>query len=91
MLDDCGVDLAYIPYNVQCKAVISNINYPKLIKEIKVKLKDNLPKDDPMQSRPIVVLHKKGRTPEQHLVVMEFSSFMDLVQKIKTAEDAELF
>jgi len=89
LLDSCKVDLAFIPYNIQCKNVKANINYIDLIKTIKETLADNYPEDDPIFDNPIIIAHKRGRRPEDHLVVMEASSFVDLARKVKEYETIE--
>lgn len=86
-MDDCGVDLVNIPYNVQAKAVQGNINYTELLKTIKSRLADNLPKDDSALKKPIIIMHKKGRTPEHHLVVLEFNSFINIIKQLKIVDE----
>lgn len=89
LLDACKVDLAFVPYNIQCKNVKANINYIDLIKTIKETLVNNYPEDDPILDNPIIIAHKRGRKPEDHLVIMEASSFVDLAMKVKEYETIE--
>ena len=89
LLDSCKVDLAFVPYNIQCKNVKANINYKEIIRSIKTSLLENFPENDPIFDNPIVIAHKRGRLPEEHLVVMEASSFIDLVRKVKEYETIE--
>ena len=89
LLDSCKIDLVFLPYNIQCKNVKANINYIDLIKSIKSTLAENYPEDDPIFDNPIVIAHKRGRTPEEHLVIMEASSFIDLARKVKEYETIE--
>jgi len=89
LLDSCKVDLAFIPYNIQCKNVKANINYIDLIKTIKETLAENYPEEDPIFDNPIIIAHKRGRKPEDHLVIMEASSFVDLARKVKEYETIE--
>lgn len=89
LLDSCKVDLAFLPFNIQCKNVKANINYINLIKSIKASLAENYPEDDPIINNPIIIAHKRGRTPEEHLVIMEASSFIDIIRKNKEYETIE--
>lgn len=86
LLDSCKVDLAFIPYNFQCKKVLASINYKDLILSIKKSLKENIPEEDLIHDYPIVIAHKRGRAPEDHLIIMESSSFIDMMGKIKEYE-----
>ncbi len=86
LLDSCKVDLAFIPYNFQCKKVIASINYKELILSIKKALKENIPEEDLIHDYPIVIAHKRGREPEDHLIIMEASSFIDMMHKIREYE-----
>lgn len=86
LLDSCKIDLAFIPYNFQCKKVLASINYKDLILSIKKSLKENIPEEDLIHDYPIVIAHKRGRAPEDHLIIMESSSFIDMMGKIKEYE-----
>jgi len=67
LLDDCGIDLAFVPFLVQAKAGY-NRNRPKYeieYQNIKKNIKENYPKDDKIHDMPIVLIHKlDGRGPE---------------------------
>ena len=89
LLDSCKIDLAFIPYNIQCKNVQANINYKDLILSIKTSLLENYPEDDPIFDNPIIIAHKRGRLPEDHLVIMEASTFIEMAKKIKEYEIIE--
>lgn len=86
LLDSCKVDLAFIPYNFQCKKVLANINYKELILSIKNSLKENIPAEDLIHDYPIIIAHKRGKAPEDHLIIMEASSFIDMMNKIREHE-----
>ena len=86
LLDNSKIDLAFIPYNFQCKKVLASINYKDLILSIKKSLKENIPEEDLIHDYPIVIAHKRGRAPEDHLIIMESSSFIDMMGKIKEYE-----
>lgn len=88
LLDNCKVDIAFTPYNIQCKSVIANINYTNIFKDIKSLLKENFPEDDDVVNKPIVIAHKRGRLKEQHHIILEFDTFINLVKKIKEYEDS---
>lgn len=83
LLDSCKIDLAFIPYNFQCKKVKASINYKDLILSIKKELKENIPEEDIIHNYPIIIAHKRGRLPEDHLIIMEASSFVDMMKKIR--------
>lgn len=89
LLDNSKVDLAFIPYNFQCKNVKSNINYTDLILDIKRCLLENFPEEDSIHDNPIVIAHKRGRAPEEHLIIMEASSFIDIIKRLKDYEIIE--
>jgi len=89
LLDSCKIDLAFIPYNIQCKNVQANINYKDLILSIKTILLENYPEDDPIFDNPIIIAHKLGILPEDHLVIMEASTFIEMAKKIKEYEIIE--
>jgi hypothetical protein len=75
LLDDAKVDIAYIPFNVQCKAVDSNMNYLTLIDEINVKIKELVPE---RKDYPTIVFHK--RKNKKTLVVMNIDEFTKLLK-----------
>ena len=86
LLDDCKIDIAFTPYNIQCKSVLANINYTTIFKEMKKSLIDNFPKDDSIHDKPLIICHKRGRTSEEHHVVLKFNDFINLISKIKEYE-----
>lgn len=87
LLDDCKIDIAFTPYNIQCKSVLANVNYTTIFREMKKSLTENFPADDSIHTKPLIICHKRGRTPEEHHVVMGFKAFIDLISKIKEYEN----
>jgi len=83
LLDDCGVDLAFIPYLFQCKHVKAGINYSSLIKDIETKIAQNLPKQSPEQDYPVIIAHRKGKKEEEELIVMKAVDFIELLKNAK--------
>jgi hypothetical protein len=86
LLDDCGVDLAFIPYLFQCKHVASGINYSKLIKDIETNVQEHLPPSSPEQKYPVVVAHRRGKKPEEELIVMKAIDFIELLKHAKNKD-----
>ncbi len=60
LLDSCKIDLAFVPFNIQCKDGYDNNRpkYEKLYNESKRLLKENYPKDHPVHKLPYVLVHK---------------------------------
>lgn len=79
LLDDSKVDLAFIPFNVQCKNVQAGINYIEEIKLVKESLAKNFPPTDSQHQYPVIIAHKKGCKPEDELVVMRADEFVSLL------------
>lgn len=82
ILDDSKVDLAFIPYNVQMKAVKSAISYQKIFEEMDTLLKENFPESDPVSSNPSVIIHDRGRKKTQKFVVMMEDDWFNLIEKL---------
>lgn len=80
LLDDSKVDLAFIPFNHQCKKVKAGINYFQLIKDIKASLIKNFPPGERQLEYPIIISHDKGRGEE--IVVMQSSTYISLLSQI---------
>lgn len=80
LLDDSKVDLAFIPFNIQCKSVKSSINYIEEIKMIEESLKKNFPPDDKQHSYPTIIAHKRGSKPEEELIIMKANDFIKLME-----------
>jgi len=80
LLDNSNVDVAFIPYNLQCKNVKANIKYTEIFKEIEEDLKKNFPPHDVQHTYPIVIAHKRGRTKDEEHVIMKAEDFIKLVK-----------
>lgn len=81
LLDDCGVDLDGIPFNMQLKnGYAKGINYTKLFETIDMKLAENYMKQDPRHIYPTVIAHKRGRKQSEHHVIMKGEDWIKLVQ-----------
>ena len=60
MLDDAGVDLAFLPFNVQIKAGYnSGLNEFKTLQIIRDRIPELFPPYDPIHKLPSVLIHKK--------------------------------
>lgn len=72
-IDDIGIDLCYLPLNIQAKIGYAK-NRPKydvLYKGVKSNLA-KLPKDHPIQQYPFVLFHKiDGRKLENHTMTVD--------------------
>lgn len=89
VLDNCKVDLANIPYNVQIKSVVSGINYQNIFEDIGVLLKENFPPTDPLHTFPSIIIHDRGRKDSQKQVIMKEKDFFELLKYIKECQDKE--
>ncbi|NLR61092.1 hypothetical protein HGH93_23525 [Chitinophaga polysaccharea] len=82
LLDDCGIDLSGIPFNISLKSGYRK-GRPKpeeIFKNIKLKLSQNFPEHDPVHSNPTFLLHKiDGYKPENHIVSMTFDDWCTLL------------
>jgi hypothetical protein len=84
-IDDVGVDLINIPYNVQIKAgYAKGLNYSKVLHDMVTNIESRLMEDDPVRTRPNIIVHRKDvgagnkRNPMDDLVVMSFETFKQL-------------
>jgi len=77
LLDNSNVDLAFIPFNVQCKNVKSGLNYSDEIKKVQEELKQNFPPTDQQHNHPIIIAHKKEK---DELIVMTASDFIKILK-----------
>lgn len=87
LLDDSKVDLAFIPFNVQAKAVERNINYQDIFAEMEEALIKNFPPTDAQINHPKIIFHKKGSKKYESVVVMEEKEFIKLLKQIYTKHD----
>lgn len=83
LLDSCKIDLVFIPYNVQCKSVLKNINYTELFNSIEHELKINIPQDDPIHKHPIIIAHKRGSKRNEEHIIMTSESFLKIIKTLK--------
>lgn len=83
LLDDSKVDLAFIPFNVQCKkGYTRGINYTQVFEEMEQKLKENFPPESVEIANPPIIVHDKGRKKYEKLVVIQEDDFIKLLKKI---------
>jgi len=83
LLDDCKVDLAFIPYNVQCKkGYPKGINYTAIFNQMTEALTINFPPEDSIHNNPSVIMHDKGRKQTDKLVIIQEKDFWELIEKI---------
>ena len=81
LLDASKIDLAFIPFNVQIKAgYAKGLNYVTIFNAMLDALKENFPPDDQIHSYPPVIIHNKGRTEEEKLVVMRKKDFYNMIE-----------
>lgn len=87
LLDSCGVDIANIPFVMQCKAGYES-RYPRYNEEweyTKYKLLDNYPESSEFHTQPFILVHKldyAGKTKfYRHYVSMDHLSFKDLLRE----------
>lgn len=86
ILDDSKVDLAFIPYNVQAKAVLATINYHDLLLSMESSLNENFPPGDPQINYPKMIFHRRGRRKYDKFVIMQEDEFIDLLKKLEDAK-----
>lgn len=82
LLDDSKVDLAFIPYNVQAKAVKANLNYQEIFRSMDEALNLNYPPHDPQRSYPKIIYHKKNGRKYNSVVIMEEKEFNEILKKL---------
>lgn len=89
MLDACGIDLIFIPFNVQVKAgYAKGLNYGKELLYLTDRMNEILPETSLEHTYPRILIHRKDvgagnkRTAESELVVMTFEDFKKLITKV---------
>ena len=94
MLDDCGIDLIFIPFNVQIKAGIQQGLRPhKVLEYMKNRITEVLPKYSVEHNLPKILIHKrqvgKGNKKDEFsdIVSMTFEDFSKIIKMIKWKED----
>lgn len=94
MLDDCGIDLIFIPFNVQIKAGLQQGLRPhKVLEYMKNRINEVLPKYSVEHNLPKILIHKRQVGPGNKrdefsdIVSMTFEDFSKIVKMIKWKED----
>lgn len=81
LLDDSKVDIAYVPYLVQCKkGYPKGINYTNILLETKEAIQKNFPPEEQVHNYPCIIIHDKGSKKEEKLVVMEETTFWKFIE-----------
>lgn len=73
LMDNAKLDICYIPFNVQCKAVESHIDYAALTQEVKTEVKKLVPE---RESYPIIIFHKRKRKTNVIFTLEEFEKLI---------------
>lgn len=88
--DDAGIDLIFLPLNVQIKAGKQvGLNPGRELDYISSRMEELFPSDSPEHTRPKIVIHRKEvgqgkkRSATDELVHMTFTDFVQLISKIK--------
>ena len=88
--DDAGIDLIFLPFNVQVKAGKQvGLNFSRELKYMQDRMIELFPSTSLEHSYPKVVIHKKEvgagnkRSEFDELVCMTFKDFSKLIQKIE--------
>lgn len=94
MLDDCGIDLIFIPFNVQIKAGLQQGLRPhKVLEYMKNRITEVLPKYSVEYNLPKILIHKRQvgqgnkRDEFSDIVSMTFEDFSKIIKMIKWKED----
>jgi hypothetical protein len=97
LLDDAGIDLAFIPYNVQLKTGFHKaLNPVKLLKSMQEKIIEFFPPEDNVHTNPCIVIHRNQigpgnkRVPNDDLVFMDGMTFNDIYKKNTEKEGYEM-
>lgn len=93
MLDDCGIDLIFIPFNVQIKAGLQQGLRPnKVLEYMKNRITEVLPKYSVEHNLPKILIHKRQvgqgnkRDEFSDIVSMTFEDFSKIIKMIKWKE-----
>jgi hypothetical protein len=88
--DDAGIDLIFLPFNVQVKAgKQTGLNPAKELLYMQERMKELFPNTSLEHTYPKIVIHKKEvgqgkkRSHFDELVFMTFDDFVKLIQKIE--------
>ena len=81
LLDDSKVDIAFVPFLIQCKkGYKKGLNYSGIITEIKNLIIQNFPPEESVHKLPCIIIHDKDRKTEDKLVIMEEVTFWELIK-----------
>lgn len=90
LLDSCGVDLAFLPVNIQIKAgAHRGLNYAATLKYTEDRLKENYPPTSPEHDMPKILLRKhdigrgKRKTEYHETITMTLDDFIKLIKMIE--------
>jgi len=88
--DDAGIDLIFLPFNVQIKAGKQiGLNVSKELTYMQDRMKELFPITSQEHSLPKILIHKKEvgmgrkRTEVDEIVSMTFEDFLKLIRKIE--------
>lgn len=88
--DDSGIDLIFLPFNVQIKAGIQRgLNPSNELKYVKDRMKELFPDTSPEHEYPTILIHRKdagsGKTRDEYkdIVSMTFKDFEKFIKKIE--------
>jgi hypothetical protein len=88
--DDAGIDLIFLPFNVQIKAGKQvGLNASRELTYMRDRMKELFPSSSQEHSFPKVLIHKKEvgagkkRTEVDEIVSMTFEDFIKLIKKIE--------
>lgn len=94
ILDDCGIDLIFIPFNVQIKAGLQQGLRPhKVLEYMKNRITEVLPKYSVEHNLPKILIHRRQvgqgnkRDEFSDIVSMTFEDFSKIIKMIKWKED----
>jgi hypothetical protein len=84
IMDDSGIDLINIPYNMQLKyGYPRGINYKTLFDSIDACKEKNFMDDDKVHAYPTVIAHKKSTKSNEHFVVMKAEDWIELIKRVE--------
>jgi|SRR6187402_1324068 len=88
--DDAGIDLIFLPFNVQVKhGKQAGMNPARELQYMQNRMFELFPQSSPEHLFPKIVIHKKAvgtgkrRTPYDEIVTMTFEDFLKIIQKIE--------
>lgn len=85
--DDAGIDLMYLPFNVQIKAGFQRgMNPSNVLNTIRERIKELFPPDSKEHQLPNILIHRKhvgrgkNRDDYDDLVTMSFNDFIKIIE-----------